>query len=115
MESAIPDHLQCPRTRHRRIPDDYAPSYPAAVARYKPDVKQMVMAYFGAQYLGESLPNRVDKALMSIASAFGNDKGPGHWDRALYVDEAGFTNIISIAACGASLVREQKMWCDPQG
>jgi aldoxime dehydratase len=96
MESAIPDHLQCPRTRHRRIPDDYAPPYPAAVARYKPDVKQVVMAYFGAQYLGESLPNRVDKALMSIASAFGNDKGPGHWDRALYVDEAGFTNIISI-------------------
>ncbi len=96
MESAIPDHLQCPRTRHRRIPDDYAPPYPAAVARYKPDVKQVVMAYFGAQYLGEPLPNRADKALMSIAGAFGNDKGPGHWDRALYVDEAGFTNIISI-------------------
>jgi aldoxime dehydratase len=82
MESAIPDHLQCPRTRQRRIPDDYAPPYPAAVARYKPDVKQMVMAYFGVQYVGESLPTGVDKALQSIASAFESDQGPGHWDRA---------------------------------
>jgi aldoxime dehydratase len=96
MESAIPGHLQCPRTRHRRISDDYVPPYPSAVARYKPDVKQVVMAYFGEQYLGGLLPSGVDKALKSIANAFGSDKGPGHWDRALYVDEAGFTNIISI-------------------
>ncbi len=32
MDSAIPGHLQCPRTRHRRIPDDYAPPHPSAVA-----------------------------------------------------------------------------------
>ena len=54
------------------------------------------MAYFGVQYLGESIPDGVDKALTTMATAFGNDDGPGHWDRARYVDEAGFTNIISI-------------------
>ena len=54
------------------------------------------MAYFGVQYLRESIPNGVDKALTTIVTAFGNDNGPGHWDRARYVDEAGFTNIISI-------------------
>lgn len=96
MESAIPKHLECPRTRHRRAADDYAPPYPATVARYQPDVKQVVMAYFGVQYRGASVPNGADKALKSIATEFGSDGGPGHWDRALYVDEASFTNIISV-------------------
>ena len=27
MESAIPEHLQTARTRHRRVGDDYAPPY----------------------------------------------------------------------------------------
>ena len=31
MESAIPHHLQCPRTRHRRLADDYARPYPATL------------------------------------------------------------------------------------
>jgi len=96
MESAIPKHLVCPRTRHRRIPDDYAPPYPSVVARYKSGVKQVVMAYFGVQYRGATLPNEADKVLMSVARAFGSDQGPGHWDRAQYVDEANFTNIISV-------------------
>ena len=52
MESAIPSHLECPRTRQRRVPDDYAPPYPAWVARHRPSVKQVVMAYFGVQYRG---------------------------------------------------------------
>ena len=86
-------------------------TYPATVARFKPDVKQVAMAYFGVQYLRESIPNGVDKALTTIVTAFGNDNGPGHWDRARYVDEAGFTNIISILLLGRSgqircLVRE---------
>ena len=33
MESAIPEHLRSARTRHRRIPDDFAPPYPSFVAR----------------------------------------------------------------------------------
>jgi len=63
---------------------------------FKPDVKQVAMAYFGVQYLRESIPNGVDKALTTIVTALGNDNGPGHWDRARYVDKAGFTNIISL-------------------
>ena len=95
MESAIPKHLECPRTRHRRVADDYTPPYPSTVARFKPEVKQVVMAYFGVQYRG-AISNGTEKALKSIASAFTSDGGPGHWDRAQYVDEASFTNIISI-------------------
>ena len=47
MESAIPEHLRSTRTRHRRVPDDYAPPYPSFVARHKPSVERVVMAYFG--------------------------------------------------------------------
>jgi aldoxime dehydratase len=28
MESAIDEHLKCPRTRTRRVEDDYTPPYP---------------------------------------------------------------------------------------
>ncbi len=47
MESAIPKHLKCPRSRTRRIQDDYKPSYPAWVARHPESVQQVVMTYFG--------------------------------------------------------------------
>jgi aliphatic aldoxime dehydratase len=96
MESAIPKHLECQRTRHRRVANDYIPPYPATVARYKPEVKQAVMAYFGVQYREASVPDGADQALKSIASAFGGDERPGLWDRAHYVDEAGSNNIISV-------------------
>ena len=96
MESAIPKHLQCPRTRQRRVPDDYSPPYPSTVARFKPGIERVVMAYFGIQYRGEAAPEAATQALRLNAGAFDGDKAPGHWDRARYVDEAGFTNVISI-------------------
>jgi aldoxime dehydratase len=96
MESAIARHLQCPRLRQRRIPDDYTPPYPATVARYPAGVKRVVMAYFGVQYRGNNAPAMATTALHCIAAALRAAKGPGHWDRATHVDEAGFTNTISI-------------------
>jgi len=96
MESAIPWHLRTDRTRPRRITDDYAPPYPGFVARHKPGVKRIVMAYFGLQYPGEA-PADAAAALRRLSAAFAAADAPGHWDRASYVDEAGFTNIISTA------------------
>jgi aldoxime dehydratase len=96
MESAIPEHLQSARTRHRRVPDDYAPPYPSFVARHKPKVLQVVMAYFGIQTQGK--PSKAaEQAMASIVSRFASSGGPTHWDRAQYVDEAGFTNIVTVA------------------
>jgi aldoxime dehydratase len=103
MESAIPEHLQCPRTRHRRVPDDYAPPYPSVVARFKPGVERVVMGYFGVQYRGSAAPTAAARALDAIAGAFEGNDAPGHWDRARYVDEAGYTNVVSIG-----------YWDDPQ-
>jgi aldoxime dehydratase len=96
LESAIPQHLICPRSRQRRIPDDFVPAFPAAIARFEPAVKQVVMAYFGIQYKGPEVPAAVTEALRKIGAVFRSDSRPGHWDRATYEDEAGFTNVVSI-------------------
>ena len=32
-----------------------------------------------------------------IASCFEANGGPAHWDRGRYIDEAGFTNVVTVA------------------
>ncbi|MDA9409192.1 phenylacetaldoxime dehydratase family protein [Bradyrhizobium sp. CCBAU 45384] len=96
MESAIPAHLETPRTRHKRVPDDYQPPYPSFVARYKPGVSRVVMAYFGVQHRG-ALSAAATEALAEIGRLFAGEGGPTHWDRAHYVDQAGHPNIVSVA------------------
>jgi aldoxime dehydratase len=54
------------------------------------------MAYFGVQYCGDAPPPLARTALSCIASALDAEKGAKHWDRAQYIDEFGFTNVISI-------------------
>src|SRR6185312_532277 len=96
MESAIPPHLQVARTRHRRVAGDYQPPYPAFVARHRPLVEKVVMAYFGLQYRGEAPPARA-VALAWLETTFAAKNGPKHWDRAVYRDEAGYDNVVSVA------------------
>jgi len=97
MESAIPAHLRTEhRTRARRMPDGYAPPYPSYVARHSASVKRVVMAYLGLQYRGDVSPGAL-AALRELDATLAAGNAPGHWDRARYIDEAGFTNIISIA------------------
>jgi aldoxime dehydratase len=96
MESAIPEHLKTARSRHRRVPDDYKPPYPSFVARHKPAVTRVVMAYFGLQYRGEE-PAASASSLSDIAALFAALHGPSHWDRAHYVDQAGYSNVVSVA------------------
>jgi aldoxime dehydratase len=97
LESAIPSHLKVRRTRHRRVPDDYQPPYPAFVARHGHATKQVVMAYFGAQCASAAPPPALARALDWIAERFADANGPRHWDRAVYVDEAGFPTTVSVA------------------
>ncbi|WP_375308308.1 phenylacetaldoxime dehydratase family protein [Bradyrhizobium sp. A11] len=95
MESAIPLHLETTRTRHKRVPDDYQPPYPSFVARYKPGVSRVVMAYFGVQHHGTA-PAAAAEALAEIAARFAAAGGPSHWDRARYVDQTGYETIVSV-------------------
>jgi len=96
METAIPSHLVTARSRHRRVPDDYHPPYPSFVARHKPAVSHVVMAYFGLQYHGDA-PSVAARSLAEIAARLAGADGPSHWDRAHYVDQAGFSNIVLVA------------------
>ena len=96
MESAIPEHLRSARTRHRRVPDDYVPPYPSFVARHRSSVSRLVMAYFGVQF-GGAASATADRAVAWIACCFAATGGPTHWDRARYVDEAGFATIVTVA------------------
>jgi aliphatic aldoxime dehydratase len=96
VESAIPAHLQVTRTRHRRVPDDYKPPYPSFVARHRPAVERVVMAYFGLQYAGAT-PPAASEAIDWLAASFACANGPRYWDRASYLDEAAFSNTISVA------------------
>src|ERR1700722_17826087 len=96
MESAIPPHLQVARTRHRRVPDDYQPPYPAFVARHRATVERVVMAYFGLQYRGDAPPARA-AALAWLEVQFAGPNGPKHWDGAAYRAEAGNISVLSVS------------------
>jgi aldoxime dehydratase len=110
MESSIPEHLKTARSRHRRVGDDYCPPYPSFVARHKPAVAQVAMAYFGLQYRGEA-PAPASSSLSEIAACFAGAHGPSHWDRAHYVDQAGFSNVVSVAYWDD--VRKFDLWFTP--
>ena len=96
MDSAIPSHLRCPRTRPRRVPDDYVPPYPSFVARHAQRVERVVMAYFGVQS-GSSDRAGLEDAVRDLARRFAVERGPAHWDRSRYTDEAGFETVVCAA------------------
>lgn len=99
LESAIPTALKAAhRTEPRRVPgDDYNPPFPASVARFKPNVTQIVMAYLGVQYMGEIAPSTLQSVMTQLETSLRDANQPGKHERAFYIDEAGYTNIITIA------------------
>lgn len=96
MESAIPDHLVTKRRCPLRMRDGFEPPYPSFVARHHPSVERVVMAYFGLQ-LPPTRPEGGEEKLETLARAFSEEEGPGHSERAYYVDEAGHPTQIAIA------------------
>ncbi len=96
MDSAIPVHLRCPRTRQARASEDYQPPYPAWVSRFDPSVTHMPMGYFGIQYRAGDL-DKARAALAALRRYLGHASGPRHHDLAHSVDEAGYDTLIVIA------------------
>lgn len=97
MESSIAPGLICPRTRNRRVEDDYVPPYPCWTARADAGVSQVVMAYFGVQSRGADMQGKACAALARIGRTLALADGPGHHDLAHYVDGEGYDNMIAIA------------------
>lgn len=97
MESAIPPHLQCPRTRTRRVEDDYSPPFPAWTARADTPGQTLAMVLLGVQAKGDDAQRAACAGLRDIVAKLGADGGPVHHDLAHYVDESGYVNMIAIA------------------
>lgn len=90
MESAIPPHLSCPRTRQARASADYVPPVPAYCARLDTSVGQVVMAYLGVQYRSAAGRTAAREQLAALRHAAPAPTRPRHDDLAFTIDEAGF-------------------------
>ena len=98
MESAIDAHLKCPRTRTRRVEDDFQPPYPAFSARAPQTMTQVVMGYFGVQLHGGG--EAIETAFKAVNALLDLPDGPGHSDTVRYVDGDGYDTAIAVAYWG---------------
>lgn len=103
MESAIPAHLRCPRTRDARASPDYRPPNPAYVARMGTGVKQVVMAYIGVQYRSAAGRRAAREGISRLRQAANAADAPGHHDTAFMIDKWGFETLVWVG-----------YWRDPQ-
>jgi len=103
LDSAIAPHLQCPRTQPRRMLPNHVPPFPATTARFPLRLQNLVMAYLGLQYRrggagrGAQEPAGAGPAQLALCEALAGSWGPGQWERAHYVDQAGYDNALFIA------------------
>lgn len=93
MDSSISPHLVCPRTRARRIADDYVPPYPAWSARIDPTIERVVMASYGVQWLGPDATEAFAYA-RALHATLDADSGARHIELAHYIDEAGYDTLV---------------------
>ncbi len=93
IESAIPEHLVCPRLEPASTPRDYQAPFPAWTVRFTPLVERVVMASFGVQApapLGlESLAPYIERFALA--------DGPLYWDPAQCQDATAAHNLVAIA------------------
>ena len=96
MESAIGEHLQCPRTLTRRVPDTYTPPFPMWVGRADDTLHQVVMGYLGVQFRGEDQRPAALRAMRDIVAGFDLPDGPAHHDLTHHIDNQGYENLIVV-------------------
>lgn len=95
MESSIAPHLQVERTEPRRMRNDWNPPSPAFSARFDKSVDAVVMAYFGLQYRDPGTAE-LAAARDELAERTTAADGPVHHDTAVVIDDAGYTNEITV-------------------
>jgi aldoxime dehydratase len=108
MESAIDAHLKCPRTRTRRVGDDFQPPYPAFSARAPQTMTQVVMGYFGVQSRGGG--EMMATAFKAVNALFDLPDGPDHRDTVRYIDGDGYDTAIVVAYWGDT--KQFARWVD---
>jgi len=102
MDSSITPHLVCPRSRPRRVADDYAPPYPAWSARIDPLIGRVVMANYGVQWRHPTDAAQAFAYARSLHATLDAASEAGHVDLAHYIDEAGYDTLVV-----------QPYWTDP--
>jgi len=96
LESSIAPYLLRPDRTPKHQPGTYQPPYPSFSARFDERVGAVVMAYLGVQARDPADP-ALSRSLDDLRRRLAGEHAPDYWDRASYVDAAGFTNVISIA------------------
>jgi len=106
MESAIAPHLRCPRSRARRITDEFQPPFPAWTARGDHAAHERVMGYFGVQWRAapDDGQTTVDipvtgpaaHAFKDLMRRLAEEGGACNIESASFVDQAGFHNAVAI-------------------
>ena len=96
IDSAIPEHLRCTRTRPANTPAQFEPPYPSYSVRFPERASELVMAVIGAQYKTAS---DADGAAQSKLSTFltAPISPPSFFEWASVTDNKGFYNISTLA------------------
>lgn len=97
LDSSIPKHLRCPRTRTRRVSDQWKPPLPAYSSRGDQSIETLVMGYFGVQSKGDESVKLANVAFRNILDSFAHLHGPGRYDSVHYIDGQGYLNKIAVA------------------
>lgn len=94
--SAVPQHLQCPRTRSARLPDRFRPPYPSYSVRFSENASELVVAIIGAQYKTAS---DVDGEARSTLSIFLESPAspPSFFEWASVTDNQEYYNLTALA------------------
>jgi aldoxime dehydratase len=96
LDSSIPSHLRCPRTRTRQVSDKWAPPVPAFSSRPAESIESIVMSYFGVQAKGDDNKGRLCTAFQTIVDKFKEANGPARHDLVQFVDADGYLNLIAV-------------------
>ena len=93
LEPAIPPHLRVERTVPMQGKAGYRPESPSYSARFDPRVKSLPMVYVGVQ----SRPDVDARATVAILrSALAGPPGAAFYDEAVFMDEAGYANVVFV-------------------
>ena len=97
LESAIAADLRVTRTNPARCrSESYRPEFDSFTVRLASSVEQLTIAYFGAQSAERGNPAAA-AAIGELNAAMTELHGPIHRDRAIWVDDFGFTNRFLVA------------------
>ncbi|KAK5651655.1 hypothetical protein OQA88_11830 [Cercophora sp. LCS_1] len=98
LTSAIPNHLQCPRTQPAHLPNpDFQPPYPCHTIRFPENISQLVIAIIGAQHKPEATTTATSRSTLTSFLATPSTAPPSFFEFATVTDNKGYHNLTALA------------------